>query len=63
MATTKNIASSIYKTASITDLYEFRIEDIYYTGIMRKKAGLPEPKSITGQGFLRNIKILIDSRL
>ena len=51
MATTKNIATSIYKTASITDLYEFRIEDIYHTGIMRKKAGLPEPKSITGQGF------------
>ena len=40
MATTKKIADSIYKTASITDRHEFRIEDIYYTGIIRKKAGL-----------------------
>jgi len=51
MATTKQNAAAIYNTASFTDLNEFRIEDIYYTGIMRKKAGLPEPKSITVQGF------------
>ena len=55
MATTKKIADSIYKTASITDRHEFRIEDIYYTGIMRKKAGLPGPKSITGQRFINKI--------
>ena len=55
MATTKKIADSIYKTASITDRHEFRIEDIYYTGIIRKKAGLPGPKSITGQRFINKI--------
>ena len=55
MATTKNIADSIYKTASITDRHEFRIEDIYYTGIIRKKARLPGPKSITGQRFKNKI--------
>ena len=36
----------IYQAAIRTNRNEFRLEDFYYTGILRKKANLPEPSSM-----------------
>ena len=43
---TKPAAAAIYAEAKTTDRHEFRLEDFYFTGILRQKAGLPEPKPL-----------------
>jgi len=45
-ACTGHTAKEIYKTASTTSRHDFRVEDLFYTGIIRKKAGLARPKSL-----------------
>jgi len=46
MSCTATTARYIYKSAEITDRHDMRIEDLYYTGILRKKSKLNEPKGL-----------------
>jgi len=39
-------ARRIYEAAAQTDLNDFRLEDFFFSGILRKKAELPEPKGL-----------------
>ena len=38
--------SEIYKAAKVTDRHDFRLEDFYFTGILRQKAKLPDPYAV-----------------
>ena len=45
--TINHSARAIYHAAANTDRHDLRIEDMYYVGIMRRKAKLNDPLSIS----------------
>ena len=43
---TSEAVSKIYNAAKITNRNNFRLEDFYYVGILRLKAGIPSPNPV-----------------
>lgn len=51
---TSEAVSKIYNAAKVTNRNNFRLEDFYYVGILRLKAGIPSPKPFIYKNMTAN---------